>query len=86
MTTTSFDQAQHNAWAQDAETPAETEEREARAAGMWLFDAAPDSEFVADADQAACDYATYADMLADEERREIEWSRDGGNPDIAPLY
>ena len=53
---------------------------------MWLFDAAPDSEFVADADEAAEDFARLAEIEAEEEAREIEWSRDGGNPDIAPLY
>lgn len=57
MNTTTFDQAQHDAWAQDYETPAEREEREVVEAGRVL-DIMTDQALVEDADTEAEEWAS----------------------------
>jgi hypothetical protein len=57
MTTSTFDQAQHDAWAQDFETPAEREERDLVEAGRVL-DTMTDAQLVEDADAEAEEWAT----------------------------
>jgi hypothetical protein len=56
--TNTFDQAQESSWAQDFETPAEAEEREAVEAGRVL-DIMSDRALVEDADAEAEGLASY---------------------------
>lgn len=62
MTTFTFDQAQALSWAQDTESPAEREEREATQAGMWdTLDTA--AEWAA-LDQAEDEYFAWCEFVA----------------------
>lgn len=67
-----YDDALYGAWAQDTESPSETEEREVVEAGRAL-DLETDSESVERDDIAALDYATMMDERRTEQSYAAHW-------------